>query len=236
LTESPKSTAAPALVYCRVSKKPRAGSASLESQRVLCSAHAERLGYRVSCVTQEVFSGAELFGRPALARDRADIRAGVFRALVVYSVDRLTRNEAHLAIPTAECGRAGYRVIFVAEEFAAGRADEAYAAGVERRKVTEPMHRGRRFLLEGVKRCPSAGALRSKPFRLSPLAGYVGGGALAAVHFVVEAAHVFGGDGAGQFLEDFAGGGEACERVAAGEHDGLVGREVAAVVFELEEL
>lgn len=140
-------TALPALIYCRVSKKPRAGSASFESQRVLCSAHAERLGYTVSRVTQEVFSGAELFGRPKLARDRDDIRSGLFRALVAYSVDRLTRNEAHLAIIAAECERAGCRLIFVAEDDAAGRADEAYAAGVERSKVVERMHRGRRFHL-----------------------------------------------------------------------------------------
>jgi site-specific DNA recombinase len=147
LAESPEDTTLPALVYCRVSKKPRAASASLESQQALCSEHAEGLGYAVARVTQEVFSGAELFGRPALARDQADIRAGHFRALVVYSVDRLTRNEAHLAILSAECERAGCRLIFVTEDDAAGLSDEAYAAGVERRKVAERMHSGRRFLL-----------------------------------------------------------------------------------------
>jgi DNA invertase Pin-like site-specific DNA recombinase len=147
LPESSEDTSLPALVYCRVSTRRGAASTSLESQRALCSAHAERLGYAVARVTQEVFSGAELFGRPKLSRDRADIRSGLFRALVAYSVDRLTRNEAHLAIITAECERAGCRVIFVTEESGAGRADEAYAAGVERSKVVERMHRGRRFHL-----------------------------------------------------------------------------------------
>jgi DNA invertase Pin-like site-specific DNA recombinase len=52
--------------------------------------HAEKLGYTIGRVTKEVFSGAELFDRPLLARDRADIRAGQFDAVVVYAIDRLS--------------------------------------------------------------------------------------------------------------------------------------------------
>src|SRR5437868_5779200 len=93
-----------ALVYCRVStQKQEDEGTSLDSQAAACVAHAEKLGYRVARVTKEVYSGAELFDRPKLALDRADIRAGMFQAVVVYAIDRFSRNVAHLAILSEEC-------------------------------------------------------------------------------------------------------------------------------------
>jgi len=67
----------PALIYCRVSTKALAEGTSLDSQQALCIAHAERLGYTVARVTQEVHTGAELFERPKLTSDRADVRVGM---------------------------------------------------------------------------------------------------------------------------------------------------------------
>lgn len=142
----------PALVYCRVSTSQLAEGTSLTSQRDACVAHAERLGYRVARVTTEVYSGADLFDRPRLARDRADIRAGRFKAVIAYSVDRLTRSPAHLALVSDECDRAGCRLIFVTGDSAdaAGtqsRQAEAHAAEIERRSIVERMSRGRRTKL-----------------------------------------------------------------------------------------
>jgi site-specific DNA recombinase len=134
----------PALVYCRVSTGRLAQGTSLESQRDACVDHAIRLGYTVARVYEEVFSGAELFARPKLSLARADIRAGMFRALIVYSVDRLTRNEAHLAILSEECSRTGCRLIFVTGDSSAA---EAYAAGIERQNIRERTGRGRRAKL-----------------------------------------------------------------------------------------
>ncbi|MBC7933195.1 MAG: recombinase family protein [Rubrivivax sp.] len=137
-----------ALVYCRVSTKALAEGTSLESQKALCTAHAEALGYTVARVTQEIFTGASLFDRPKLSRDRADIRAGLFQAIIPYSVDRLTRSEAHLAILTEECHRAGCRLIFVTEALGAlTPSDEARAAEAERRNISERVSRGHRFKL-----------------------------------------------------------------------------------------
>lgn len=139
-----------ALIYCRVSTKALAAGTSLSSHRAACAAHAERLGYAVARVTEEVFSGAELFDRPMLSRDRADIRSGMFKAVIAYSVDRLTRNAAHLAILSEECDRADCRLIFVTENTAEGvllRSEEAFAAEVERDKIRERMSRGHRFKL-----------------------------------------------------------------------------------------
>jgi site-specific DNA recombinase len=140
----------PALVYCRISTKGLAKGTSLKSQRAACAAHAERLGYAIARVTEEIYSGAELFARPQLSRDRADIRTGRFKAVIAYSVDRLTRNAAHLSIFSDECDRAGCRLIFVTEDSAAStslRSDEAFAAEVERDSIRERMSRGRRFKL-----------------------------------------------------------------------------------------
>src|SRR5918998_4301956 len=85
-----------ALIYCRVStQKQEDEGTSLDSQAAACIAHAEKLGYRIGRITKEVYSGAELFDRPLLSRDRADIRAGMYKAVVVYAIDRLSRDIAH---------------------------------------------------------------------------------------------------------------------------------------------
>ncbi len=122
---------------------------SLDSQATACAAHAEKLGFSVASVTKEVYSGAELFDRPLLARDRADIRAGVFQAIIVYAIDRLSRNIAHLAILSDECERANCRLIFVTEELdntPEGKllqSVKAYVAEVKRLKIRERTQRGR---------------------------------------------------------------------------------------------
>lgn len=141
----------PALIYCRVSTKRLGEGTSLDSQRDACAALAASLGYRVARVTEEVHSGADLFSRPKLMRDRADIRAGKFRAVVAYSVDRLTRSDTHLALISAGCERAGCCLIFVSGDSGdfSSRRDEAYAAGVERKSIAERMHRGRMAKLRG---------------------------------------------------------------------------------------
>src|SRR5687767_10366395 len=110
--QKPFSIIPSALVYCRVSTNTLAEGTSLESQKAACIALANQLGYTVARVTEEVFSGAKLFDRPNLARDRADIRAGMFQAVIVYEVDRLSRNTAHLVLLSEGCKSAGCRLIF----------------------------------------------------------------------------------------------------------------------------
>ena len=95
----------------------------------------------------EVHSGADLFGRPKLMRDRADIRAGEFRAVIAYSVERLTRSDAHLALISSGCERAGCRLIFAIgddlDPAVSSLRDGAYAAGLERQRIVERTRRGR---------------------------------------------------------------------------------------------
>src|SRR5437870_4675666 len=104
-----------AVVYCRVSTKGQKDGTSLQTQADACIKHAESLGYGVGRVTKEVFSGAELWDRPQLSRDRADLKSGVFHALICYSTDRLARDPIHLCIVAQECERDGVEMIFVTE-------------------------------------------------------------------------------------------------------------------------
>lgn len=139
-----------ALIYCRVST-PKQGEegTSLDSQADACSQYAEKLGYKVGRVTKEVYSGAELFDRPLLSRDRADIRGRIFQAVIVYAIDRLSRDIAHLAIISEEIERVGAKLIFVTEDLdnsAEGKllqSVKAYVAEVERQKIKERTIRGK---------------------------------------------------------------------------------------------
>jgi site-specific DNA recombinase len=140
-----------ALIYCRVStQKQEDEGTSLDSQVSACVAHAEKLGYPVGRITKEVYSGAELFDRPLLSRDRADIRAGQFGAVVVYAIDRLSRDVAHLAILSEEVERAGSKLLFVTEDLDKSPEGKlmtsvrAYVAEVERLKIRERCVRGKR--------------------------------------------------------------------------------------------
>src|SRR5438105_4744802 len=93
-----------AIIYCRVSDKVQEQhGTSLDSQEREGVAHAAALGYTVGRITREVYTGAELWDRRKLSRDRADLKSGQFTALICYSTDRLSRDPIHLAILAEEC-------------------------------------------------------------------------------------------------------------------------------------
>jgi site-specific DNA recombinase len=140
----------PAIIYCRVSTRGQEEhGTSLDSQERECVAHAATLGYTVGRITHEVYSGAELWDRPKLSQDRADLKAGQFAALICYSTDRLSRDPIHLAILAEECERAGVALHFVSETF--DDSDEAaliryvkgYSSKKEREKIRERSLRGK---------------------------------------------------------------------------------------------
>jgi site-specific DNA recombinase len=140
-----------ALIYCRVSRSQQeTEGTSLESQESECRNFAETRGYRVVRVTKEVYTGIELWDRPQLARDRADIRAKKFNALICLATDRLSRDPIHLAIIAEECARAGVELLFVTEpmdmspEGALIRYVRGYAAKIEHEKIRERSMRGKR--------------------------------------------------------------------------------------------
>src|SRR5258706_8764696 len=139
-----------AIIYCRVSTKGQEEhGTSLDSQEREGVAHAATLGYSVGRITREVYSGAELWDRPKLSRDRRDLKSGAFAALICYSTDRLSRDPIHLAILAEECERAGVALHFVSETF--DDSDEAaliryvkgYSNKKEREKIRERFLRGK---------------------------------------------------------------------------------------------
>lgn len=127
---------------------------SLESQAAAGVKHAESLGYTIGRITKEVYTGTELWDRPLLARDRADLKAGTFQALIAYATDRLSRDPIHLAIVAEECERAGAELVFVTEpldssaEAALIRYVKGYAAKLEHAKIRERTMRGKRTRAE----------------------------------------------------------------------------------------
>jgi site-specific DNA recombinase len=147
-----------ALVYCRVSTKGQEqDGTSLDSQEAACVAHAQAQGYTVDRITREVYSGSELWDRPLLARDRADLKFGKFAALVSYATDRLARDPIHLAIIADECARADVALIFVTEPLDSTPEGQliqyvkGYAASIERAKIRERTLRGKHTrLLRGM--------------------------------------------------------------------------------------
>lgn len=147
-----------ALVYCRVStEKQEQEGTSLDSQAAACIAYAKQNGYEVAEVVKETFSGAYLFDRPKLNEERAKIRAGEYGAIIVYAIDRLSRDIAHLSILVDEIERYGAKLHFVTENLdntAEGKlmlSIRSYVAEVERIKIRERCMRGRMSKLQAGK-------------------------------------------------------------------------------------
>ncbi len=142
-----------AALYVRVSTGGQeAEGTSLASQEEQCRRHAVAHGYRVdeAHIYREVHSGAELWERPRLGALRDAVRRGEVRTIVAHSLDRLSREQAHLYILDDECERAGVPLLFVMEEFEKTpvgkmiRSVKAFAAELEREKIRERTVRGKR--------------------------------------------------------------------------------------------
>jgi len=140
-----------ALIYCRVStRRQEDEGTSLDSQEAACVSHAQSLGFTSWRVTREVYSGAELHNRPLLSRDRTDLNAGQFQALIAYSTDRLSRDPIHLAILAEDCQRHSVRLIFVSEPLDTTPEGQliqyvkGYSNKMEREKIRERQLRGKR--------------------------------------------------------------------------------------------
>ncbi|MCS6840109.1 MAG: recombinase family protein [Roseiflexus sp.] len=83
-----------AIIYVRVSSDDQQDNNSLHTQREACLRYAMNHGMDVIDVQEDVMSGAVL-DRPGLTAARQALRSGEAQALIVYSMDRLSRNSAH---------------------------------------------------------------------------------------------------------------------------------------------
>ncbi|CAN5767526.1 hypothetical protein BH23CHL2_BH23CHL2_25040 [soil metagenome] len=167
----PKSTNAQprALLYTRVSSdaQEERGS-SLATQLESCRAYCTDHNHRIIGEFTDTHTGAEYRERPGLSALRELLRAGAVDVVVVHALDRLSRDQTHMAVVVDEIEHHGARLELVTESFedsAVGkfiRSAKAFAGEVEREKLTERVSRGRRKRAESGKYLPG----RKPPYGL----------------------------------------------------------------------
>ncbi len=129
-----------AAVYRRVSTVGQEDGTSLDTQLEHNNAYCAQRGLSVVLSESDVHSGFDLDGRRGLTRLRDGMRRGEFDVLVVYAVDRLSRNTDHQGILFYEAERAGVLLESVTEDLSgpAGRLMRAVSgilAEFERDKI-----------------------------------------------------------------------------------------------------
>jgi site-specific DNA recombinase len=144
-------------IYCRVSSMGQEENSSLSTQEAGCRAWCDERGYLVAAVYKDVWTGAEVFERPGLTALRADMRAGAFDVLLVYALDRLSRDTNHQGLVLSEAEHAGVEWQSVTEDIdnsPTGKILRAVIGGMaelERLKIAERTTRGKRARVESGK-------------------------------------------------------------------------------------
>ncbi len=110
-------TAPRAVIYTRVSSQGQEDNSSLRTQNAACRAYAEERGWQIIGTFSDVHTGAEYRERPGLSALREQTRARAVDVVLVHALDRLSRNQAHLAILAEEIEDHGARLEFVTEAF-----------------------------------------------------------------------------------------------------------------------
>jgi DNA invertase Pin-like site-specific DNA recombinase len=96
------------VVYPRVSTANQKGGLSLGQQEKECLAHCEKHGYEVAAVIPETYTAHDsLDARPELKRARDMIQSGQADGLLVWKIDRASRDMVDGLILLREIGRAG---------------------------------------------------------------------------------------------------------------------------------
>lgn len=138
-----------AAIYCRVSTddQEREGT-SLQTQTEACLNYCQDKGYQVSYRFKEAYSGLSL-QRPKLTELRDLVRTGSIDVIVVYCLDRLSRDPNHGVIITEEFERYGVALQAVTETIEStdlGRLISyirGYASKLEAEKIKERTMRGK---------------------------------------------------------------------------------------------
>ena len=138
-----------ALVYSRVSTdaQERDGT-SLDTQERACREYAQAKGWTVVECIKDTASGSNL-DRPGIERVRQLLSQGFVDVVLAYAVDRLSRNQIHIAVLLDDIEKVGATLEFVTEDFEntpVGRLIlnvRAFAGEVEREKIAERTMRGK---------------------------------------------------------------------------------------------
>ena len=139
-----------AAIYCRVStSRQEEEGTSLDTQLEQCRAYAETNGHEVreDHIFLEQYSGADLILRPMLSHVRELVADGIIETVIVYSTDRLSRDQLDLPNLVHELN-----ACFVSGQSAKAQTPEdilmlnvhGYTAATERRAIRERTMRGKR--------------------------------------------------------------------------------------------
>lgn len=139
-----------AAIYCRVSgdKQEKEGT-SLETQLEACLKYCQDKGHEVACRFSEAYSGLSL-ERPKLNELRELVRGGEIDVVVVYCLDRLSRDPTHGVILTQELEKYGVRLEAVTEDVDNSELGKlisyirGFASKLEAEKIKERTVRGKR--------------------------------------------------------------------------------------------
>lgn len=153
----PEQTTKRAAIYVRVSSRAQEeDGTSLDTQEAAARRQATDRGYALddAHVYREVHTGTELWERPQLTALRESVRRRAVDVVIVYAIDRLSRDPVHLGVVLSEADHAGVAVEFVTEplddspEGQLIRFVRGYAAKVEHEKIKERSLRGKRARVE----------------------------------------------------------------------------------------
>ncbi|MCS6889879.1 MAG: recombinase family protein, partial [Chloroflexus sp.] len=146
-----------AAVYARVSTEEQGDNFSIPSQIAAARRYASDRGWQVVAELTDTMSGAVL-DRPGLRKLRDLIAARAVDAVVVYSLDRLSRNVAHMLLLRDEMHGAGVELHAVTRGQSADTAEgrlfdtiESAFAEYERLKIRERNTRGKRQKVQSGK-------------------------------------------------------------------------------------
>ncbi len=139
-----------AAIYCRVSTEDqeREGT-SLQTQLEACLKHCQGKGYDVANRFSEAYSGLTL-DRPKLNDLRESVRSEQIDVVVVYCLDRLSRDPTHGVILTQELEKHSVTLESVTETVESTELGKlisyirGFASKLEAEKITERTLRGKR--------------------------------------------------------------------------------------------
>lgn len=152
-----------AAIYARVSTEiQEEEGTSLISQVQDCRSYCADRGYIVNemHIYRDVHTGAEYRERPHLTQMREAMRRKEFDVIVVYTIDRLSRVQVHLAVLIDEAQYSGVSIEFVQQQFDDSSVGQfirsvlGFVGEIEREKIIERTQRGKRARIESGKLLP----------------------------------------------------------------------------------